>query len=125
MKADREADFADAKIDIFQKRARFFDSGAGHIIDKVYAGYLLELLTQVVRTDIDRFRDLGQRKLLVRMLLDELSRFPDLYRLSMTQLSSRLSSILSQRHHHAALEGRRVTSALRALPIGRRILLLP
>ena len=127
MEADCERDFADAKIDIFQKRTRFFDSGTGHVIDEVYARYFFELLTQVARTDIDRFSDPAQRKLLVRMLLDELSRFPDLYRLRATRLLrvGRLRSRWAQRHHHTALEGRRVVSALRALPIGRRILLLP
>ena len=50
-----------------------------------------------------------------------------LYRLGAAQLPglSRLRSICAQRHHHAALEGRRVVSALRALPIGLGILLLP
>lgn len=76
-----ERDFADAQIRIQQQIARFVESGACHVIDKIYAGDLPELFAQMIRVDIDRFRHFGERELIGRMFVDEIPRFPDLHRL--------------------------------------------
>ena len=60
LKPDRECDFADAKIDIMQKGARFFEPCAGDVIDKIYTGHLLELFAQMIRADVDRVRHLTE-----------------------------------------------------------------
>ncbi len=80
-------DFADSQIRIQQKIARFFESGACDVIDKVYTGHSFELLAQMIGADIDGLRDFRKRKLVVRMFVDEVSRFPDFYRLSAFQAS--------------------------------------
>ena len=48
LKPDRECDFTDAQIGIQQQIARFIESGAGHVVDKIYAGDLLELFAQMI-----------------------------------------------------------------------------
>ena len=54
LEPDGKCDFAYPKIDIFQKFPRFFESSAGNIIDKLCAGHLFELFTQVRRIDPHR-----------------------------------------------------------------------
>jgi hypothetical protein len=73
-----ERDLADPKIDILQKLARLFEACMSNIIDKIYAGDLLELLAEMILADVDCFPHLAERKLFDAMFLDELSRFPDL-----------------------------------------------
>ena len=82
LEADRERDFAYAKINIEQKNVRLFDALAGDVIDKVYARYLFELFAQVIGADVDELRNFRQGKFFIRMLLDKLPRLPDFHRLS-------------------------------------------
>jgi hypothetical protein len=49
-------------------------------MNKVYTGDLLESFAQMIPANVGRFRYLAERKFFRRMFLDELSRFPDLYR---------------------------------------------
>jgi hypothetical protein len=79
LKPNRERDLADPKIAILQEAARFFEASARNILDKIYAGNLLELFAQMICADIDRFRYLAERKFFDAMLLDKLSRLPDLH----------------------------------------------
>lgn len=83
----RERDFVHTKIRIVQKTTRFLESCASNVFDEVNPGHLLELLAQMIRADVDRLCHLGQRKLLIRMLVDEIPRFPDFYRLSQISVS--------------------------------------
>ena len=80
MKPDRECDLTDTQTPILQEVARFFESRAGDVIDKIHAGDLLELFAQMIRTAIDRACHFGQRKLFIRMFVDEIPRFPDFHR---------------------------------------------
>src|SRR6266542_973486 len=75
-----ECDFADAQIRIQQQIARFVESGACHVIDKIYAGDLLELLAEMIRADVDCSRYFVERKFFAGMFVDELPRFPDFHR---------------------------------------------
>src|SRR6184192_2382481 len=86
LKPDGERDLADTQIRIQQEITGFFESDACDVIDKIYAGDLLELFAQMIRADIDRFRYLRQRKLFGRMLLDETSRLPDLHRFGSSRI---------------------------------------
>lgn len=54
LESGRKCDFAYAKIDIFQKLPRFFEPGAGNVIDELNAGDLFELFAQVSGIDPDR-----------------------------------------------------------------------
>jgi hypothetical protein len=74
-----ERDLADPKIEIMQEAARLFEAGACDVFDKIYAGDLLKLLAEMIPANVGRFRNLTKRKLFSRMLLDELSRLPDLH----------------------------------------------
>jgi len=80
LEADRERDFADAKIDIVQKIARLLDPCVRDVIDKVYSSYFFEFFAQVIGTDVDGLGDLVERKLFVRMVADKISRFPNFNR---------------------------------------------
>ena len=82
LEADCEGDFADPKIRILQEIARFADAYAGDVIDKVDPGHFFELLAQVIAADVAKLRDFRQRKFVIRVLVDEFSRFPNFYRLS-------------------------------------------
>ena len=64
LKPSRERDFTDAQIAISQKITRICEPGARDIVDEIYAGYLLEIFTQVIRVHVDRFRDFLQGELL-------------------------------------------------------------
>jgi hypothetical protein len=89
-----KCDFADPKIDIVQKPARLFEARAGDVTDKIYAGHLLELFAQMIRTDAHRFRYFCKRKFIARMYVDEISRFPDLNRFGPTVLE-----LIRNSHH--------------------------
>ena len=78
LKPDRKCDFADPAVDIFQKIACFFEADARDVLDKVYPGYILEFLAQIISADVDCLRYSGQREFFARMFLDEFSRFPNL-----------------------------------------------
>jgi len=56
-------------------------------MDKIYAGNFFEFFAQVIGADVDDLPDFRKRKLFIRMLMDEFSRFPDFYRLSAFQAS--------------------------------------
>ena len=84
LKPDLERDLADPKIAVCQKLARLVEPGTRNVIDKIYAGHLPKLFAEMGRTDVDRFRHLGQRDFFVRMMLDKLSRPPDVRRLRST-----------------------------------------
>ena len=57
LEADRERDFAYAKINLEQKNVRLFDALAGDVIDKVYPCHLFELFAQVIGADVHGLRD--------------------------------------------------------------------
>jgi DNA-binding XRE family transcriptional regulator len=75
-----ECDLADPKVAICQKFARLFEAGTRDVFDKIYPSDLLEPLAKMIPANAGRFRYLAERKFFGRMSLDELSRFPDLYR---------------------------------------------
>ena len=60
---------------------RFADAYLCDVIDKIYAGYFFEFFAQVIGADVDDLADFRKRKLFIRMLMDEFSRFPNLNRL--------------------------------------------
>lgn len=53
LKSDRERDLTDAQLRIAQKVTGFFESGSCDVIDKVYAGDLLESFAQMICADAD------------------------------------------------------------------------
>jgi len=54
-------------------------------MDKIDAGNFFEFFAQVIGADVDGVADFRKRKVFIRMLMDEFSRFPDFYRLSAFQ----------------------------------------
>jgi len=62
LKSRRERDFADAHMTVLQEVTGSFEPSARDILDKIYAGHLLEVFTQMIRVHADRFRDFGQGK---------------------------------------------------------------
>jgi hypothetical protein len=82
LKSNSERDFADAQIWFSQEIARGVEPGARDILDKIYASYLFEIFTQMIRVHVDRFRDFLQGELFPQVFFDELARFPDRNRLS-------------------------------------------
>ena len=99
LKADCERDLANPKLSILQEISRFIDADAGDVIDKVRTGHLLEFLAQVIGAHVDRLRDLRQRKCFIRMLADELSRFPDFHRLGAASLfEAHLPNMFRRQH---------------------------
>src|SRR5439155_1117618 len=85
----------------------------------------LESSTRIVISGVAEFR---KRKLFVRMLMDEFSRFPDFYRLSAFQASgAELSDLICGCHlyHPASSNFNRDGDALPALAIARLILAEP
>lgn len=71
LKSDRECDFANPKIDIFQKFARLFESGARDIVDILDTGDLFEFLAQMGRVDAYGAGYSSQRKVLVSVFFNE------------------------------------------------------
>ena len=53
LEADRERDFTDPKIDIFQKFLRVLESNTGNVIDKLRSSNLLEFFAEVSRIDLN------------------------------------------------------------------------
>lgn len=80
LKADRERDFTHAKIRVFQKFYRPFESSSRDIVNKFDAGHLFEFLAQVCRIDSRRVRDHSQRNVFAQMLFDKSACFPDISR---------------------------------------------
>src|SRR5262245_45733361 len=80
LKSDGECDFADTAIRISQEITRVLEPSMREILDKVYAGHVLKLFAQMIRTKADHFRHLPQRKFFGRMLLYKPARLPDLNR---------------------------------------------
>ena len=97
-------------------------------MDKIDAGNFFEFFAQVIGADVDGLADFRKRKLFVRMLMDEFSRFPDFYRLSAFQASgAELSDLICGCHlyHPASSNFNRDGDALPALAIARLILAEP
>jgi hypothetical protein len=63
LKSHSERDFTDAQIAVSQEITGSFEPSARDILDKIYAGHLLEAFTQMIRVHADRFCDSGQREL--------------------------------------------------------------
>jgi hypothetical protein len=81
LKSDRECNFADPKIAIFQKFARLIESGARDVIDKLGSGDLFEFFAQVGGVDSYGTGHSSERKVLVSVFFNESPRFPDIPRL--------------------------------------------
>ena len=62
LKSHSERDFTDAQIWVSQEVTGSFEPSARDILDKICAGDLLEVFTQMIRVHADRFRDFGQGK---------------------------------------------------------------
>ena len=60
LKSDRERDFADAKIKVVQKCARFYKSPTRDVVDKIDARYFLELFAQMGRAHPQHLGNLRQ-----------------------------------------------------------------
>jgi hypothetical protein len=103
LKPDLERDLADSKIAICQKFARLVEPGTRNVIDKFYAGNLLELLAEMIPANVGRFRYLAERKFFGRMSLDELSRFPDLYRFGSMAVARWLEESICGCCYHSTL----------------------
>jgi hypothetical protein len=82
LKSCREGDFTNAQILILQEGTGSFEASACDILDKINAGYLFEIFTQMVRVHFDHLRHFGQGKFFARVFFDELPRSPDRDRLS-------------------------------------------
>ena len=63
MKSRSECDFADAQITISEQITRSGETSARDVLDKLDAGYLLEIFAQMARVHVHCFRDFGQGKL--------------------------------------------------------------
>jgi len=64
LEAYGERDFADPKIDIFQKFTRRLESNPRNVIDELSSGDLFKFFAQVGGIDSDRFGDFAERKVL-------------------------------------------------------------
>jgi len=64
LKTGSERDFTDAQIWVSQEGTGSFEPSARDILDKIYAGHLLEVFAQMIRVHADRFRDFLQGELL-------------------------------------------------------------
>src|SRR5262249_60763210 len=74
---DRERNFADAKIGIFQKFACLLEPGLSDVIDKLDAGHLLKLFAQMGWINSSCACNAAQRKRFARMFLDKLPGAPN------------------------------------------------
>ena len=63
LKSHCERDFTDAKTRISQEITRVLEPSVRDVVNKLYAGYLFEILAQIIRVHVDRFCDSGQREL--------------------------------------------------------------
>ena len=63
LKSHSERDFTDAQTWISQEITRVLEPSVRDVVDKIYAGYLFEILAQIIRVHVDRFCDSGQGEL--------------------------------------------------------------
>ena len=80
LKSDRERDFADAKIDIFQKFASLFEPRLCDVIDELDPGHLLKLFAQMCWIDSGYRCDPAQRQRFVGVFFNKLPGPPDVSR---------------------------------------------
>lgn len=130
LKADCERDFADPQIGLEQQITRLFDSAPVDVADKILAGYFLEFFAQIIWTNFDCLSDFLQRKPLVRVLMDEAPRLPDLGWLGavLARAAAATAAVFDALHVvrcacHAGVAGRPLSFAARGLretPNGRR-----
>jgi len=80
LKSRGERDVTDPQIAVVQESARFFESRACDVIDKVRSGYLLEFFAEIIRVNIDYSRHPVEGKFFTRMFLDKPARFPNFHR---------------------------------------------
>jgi hypothetical protein len=59
LKARGERDFTDAQFGVTQKITRICEPDARDILDEIYAGYLLEIFTQVIGVHVNDVCDFG------------------------------------------------------------------
>jgi hypothetical protein len=105
LKPNLERDLADSKIAICQKFARLFEASACDVFDKIYPNDLLEPFAKMIPANAGRFRYLAERKFFGRMSLDELSRFPDLYRFGSIAIARWLGeSICGYCYHRTSIQ---------------------
>jgi hypothetical protein len=97
LKSRGERDFTDAQFRVAQKITRICEPSARDILDEIYAGYLLEIFTQVIGVHFDDVRDSGQGKLFARVFFDVLARFPNRDWLGSTP-TSRIFNLSSEQH---------------------------
>ncbi len=73
-------------------------------MDKIYAGNFFEFFAQVIGADVDELADFRKRKVFIRMLMDEFSRFPDFSWLrAFSILEAALAYLICGRHlYHPA-----------------------
>ncbi len=76
--------FADAYA-VLQKITRFADAYSRDVIDKIYAGHFFECVAQVIGADVRELSNFRQRKFVIRMFVDKISRLPNCYWLSAFQ----------------------------------------
>ncbi len=91
LKSHGERNFTNAQIRIPQEIASFFESGSCDVFHKICASDLLEFFAEMIPANVGCFRYLGERKFFGRMFLNELSRFPDLYRFGAMAIALRES----------------------------------
>ena len=97
LKSRGERDVTDSQITIVQESARFLESRACDVIDKVRPGYLLEFFAEIIRVNVCRFRHPRERKFFTRMFLDKLPRFPNFHGFG-SMVWNRLFESRRQRH---------------------------
>jgi len=63
LKSNSEGDFTDTQTRISQEITRVLEPSVRDVVDKIYAGYPFEILTQIIRVHVYRFCDSGQGEL--------------------------------------------------------------
>jgi len=97
LKPRRERDFTDAQLGVAQKITRICEPDARNVLDEIYAGYLLEIFTQVIGVHVNDLCDFSQGKLFACVFFDVLARFPNRDRLGSTP-ASRIFNLGSEQH---------------------------
>jgi hypothetical protein len=77
LKPHCKRDFTDAQITVSQEITRVLEPSVRDVVDKLYAGYLFEILAQIIRVHVDHFCDSGQGELFACVFVDILARFPN------------------------------------------------
>jgi hypothetical protein len=77
LKSHSERDFTDAQTRISQEITRVLEPSVRDVVNKLYAGYLFEILAQIIRVHVDHFCDSGQGELFACVFVDILARFPN------------------------------------------------